>query len=50
MKTEFEAALQFHHKQTGVLDYYNKPSEVCQIVIRDPQCLFNWVDYLVENT
>ena len=51
-ETEFEAALQFLHKQTGVLQYYKlkKPSELFQIVIRDPQCLFSRINHLVEET
>ena len=47
---EFEAALQFLHKQTGVLHYYSEPSDLCQIVIRDPQYLFSRVNCLVEST
>ena len=49
-ETEFKAALQFLHKQTGVLHYYEKPPEFSQIVIRDPQHLFSWVTELVERT
>ena len=48
--TEFEAALQFLHKQTGLLHYYKEPSELSQIVIRDPQHLFSRVNELVERT
>ena len=47
---EFKAALQFLHKQTGVLHYYEKPPELSQIVIRDPQHLFSRVTELVERT
>ena len=47
---EFEAALQFLHKQTGVLHYYKKPPELSQIVIRDPQHLLSRVNLLVEKT
>ena len=47
---EFKAALQFLHKQTGVLYYYNEPSELSQIVIQDPQHLFSRVNQLVEKT
>ena len=47
---EFEAALQFLHKQTGVLHYYTEPSELSNIVIRDPQYLFSRVNQLVEKT
>ena len=46
----FEAALQFLHKQTGVLQYYQKPSELNHIVIRDPQHLLSRVSQLVEET
>ena len=46
----FEAALQFLHKQTGILHYYKELSELNQIVIRDPQHLFNRVNQLVEKT
>jgi len=46
----FEAALQFLHKQTGVLYYYEKPLELSQIVIRDPQYLLSKVNQLVERT
>ena len=46
----FEAALQFLHKQTGLLQYYKKPSELSHIVIRDPQHLFSRVSQLVEKT
>ena len=49
-ETEFKAALQFLHKQTGVLHYYEKPPELSQIVIRDPQHLFSRVTELVERT
>ena len=48
--TEFEAALQFLHKQTGVLHYYTEPSDLNQIVIRDPQYVFSMVNQLVERT
>ena len=47
---EFEAALQFLHKQTGILHYYREPFELRQIVIRNPQHLFNRVNHLVEKT
>ena len=47
---EFEAALQFLHKQTGVLQYYMKPPELSEIVIKDPQHLFSRVSHLVEQT
>ena len=47
---EFEAALQFLHKQTGVLHYYVGLPELSQIVIRDPQHLFSRVNQLIENT
>ena len=47
---EFEAALNFLHKQTGVLHYYKEPSELSQIVIKDPQHLFSRVNQLVEET
>ena len=48
----FEAALQFLHKQTGVLHYYKEEElpELSQIVIRDPQHLFNRVNQLIERT
>ena len=46
----FEAALQFLHKQTGLLQYYKKPSELSHIVIRHPQHLFSRVSQLVEKT
>ena len=49
-ETEFKGALQFLHKQTGVLHYYEKPPELSQIVIRDPQHLFSRVTELVERT
>ena len=49
-ESEFEAALQFLHKQTGVLHYYEGLSELSQIVIRDPQHLFSRVNQLVEKT
>ena len=49
-ETEFKAALQFLHKQTGVLHYYEEPPELSQIVIRDPQHLFSRVTELVERT
>ena len=46
----FEAALQFLHKQTGVLYYYKQPSELSRIVICDPQHLLSKVNKLVERT
>jgi len=49
-ETEFEAALQFLHKQTGVLHYYMGLPKLSQIVIRDPQHLFTRVSQLVEET
>ena len=49
-ETEFEAALQFLHKQTGILHYYQEPFELRQIVMRNPQHLFNRVNHLVEKT
>ena len=49
-KSEFEAALQFIHRQTGVLHYYTEPHELSQIVIQDPQHLFSRVNQLVERT
>ena len=49
-ETKFEAALQFLHKQTGILHYYQEPVELRQIVIRNPQHLFNRVNHLVEKT
>ena len=49
-ETEFEAALQFLHRQTGVLHYYKEPPELNQIVIKDPQYLFSRVNQLVEET
>ena len=49
-ETEFEAALQFLHRQTGVLHYYKEPPELSQIVIKDPQYLFSRVNELVEET
>ena len=48
--SDFEAALQFLHKQTGTLHYYNVSSELSQIVIRNPQHLFSRVNELVEKT
>ena len=48
--SEFEAALQFLHKQSGVLHYYMEPSELNQIVLRNPQHLFSRVNELVEKT
>ena len=47
-ETELEAALQFLHKQTGMLHYYKETSELSQIVLRNPQHLFNRVNHLVE--
>ena len=47
---EFEAALQFLHRQTGILHYYKEPSELSQIVVRNPQYLFSRVNHLVEKT
>ena len=47
---EFEAALQFLHRQTGIPHYYKEPSELSQIVVRDPQYLFSRVNHLVEET
>ena len=47
---EFEVALQFLHRQTGILHYYKDPSELSQIVVRDPQYLFFRVNHLVEKT
>ena len=47
---DFEAALQFLHRQTGILHYYKEPSELSQIVVRDPQYLFSRVNHLVEKT
>ena len=49
-ETEFGAALQFLHKQTGILHYYQEPFELRQIVIRNPQHLFSRVNHLVEKT
>ena len=49
-KEDYLAALQFLHKQTGVLHYYNKPSDLSRIVIRDPQHLFSRVNNLVQET
>ena len=49
-ETEFEAALQFLHRQTGVLHYCKEPPELNQIVIKDPQYLFSRVNQLVEKT
>ena len=49
-ETECEAALQFLYKQTGMLRYYKEPSELNQIVIKDPQHLFSRVNQLVEKT
>ena len=49
-ETEFEAALQFLHRQTGVLYYYKEPPELSQIVIKDPQYLCSRVNQLVEKT
>ena len=47
---EFEAALEFLCKQTGMVHYYKEPSELSTIVIRDPQHLFTRVNELVERT
>ena len=47
---EFEAALQFLHRQTGIPHYYKEPYELSQIVVRDPQHLFSRVNHLVEKT
>ena len=47
---DFEAALQFLHRQTGILHYYKEPSELSQIVVRNPQYLFSRVNLLVEKT
>ena len=49
-ESEFEAALQFLHRQTGILHYYKQPSELSQIVLCDPQHLFSRVNCLVEET
>ena len=49
-ESEFEGALQFLFKQTGVLHYYVGLPELSQIVIRDPQHLFSRVNQLVEKT
>ena len=46
----FEEALEFLHKQTGVLHYYKEPPELSRIVVRDPQHLFSRVNHLVEGT
>ena len=48
--TQFEAALQFLHEQSGVLHYYKEPPELSQIVIKDPQHLLSRVNQLVEKT
>ena len=47
---EFEAALQFLHKQTGILHYYKEPSELDQIVVCDPQHLLSRLNHLVVKT
>ena len=47
---DYLAALQFLQKQTGLLYYYKEPSELSQIVIRDPQHLFSRVSKLVQET
>ena len=47
---EFEVALQFLHKQTGILHYYKEPPELNQLVIQDPQHLFSRVNRIVERT
>ena len=47
---EFKAALQFLHKQTGVLHYYQEPTELNQIVVCDPQHLLSRLNHLVEKT
>jgi len=47
---EFEAALQFLHKQTGILHHYMEPRELSTIVIQNPQHLFSRVNQLVERT
>ena len=49
-ESEFEAALQFLHRKTGILHYYKEPSELSQIVVHDPQYLFSRVHHLVEET
>ena len=49
-KREFEAALQFLHRKTGILHYHKQPSELNQIVVRDPQHLLSRVHHLVEET
>ena len=49
-ESQFEAALQFLRKQTGMLHYYKEPSELSQIVIKDPQYLLSRVNQLVEKT
>ena len=49
-KKDYQAALQFLHKQTGLLHYYKQPSDLNQIVIRDPQHLFGRVSKLVQET
>ena len=47
---EFEAALQFLHRKTGILHYYKEPSELSHIVVCDPQHLFSRVNRLVVET
>ena len=47
---KFEAALQFLHRQTGIPHYYKESYELSQVVVRDPQYLFNRVNHLVEET
>ena len=49
-RIEFEVALQFLHKQTGILHYYKELPELNQLVIRDPQHLFSRVNRIVERT
>ena len=49
-ESEFEAALQFLHKQTGIIHYYKELSELNQIVVCDPQHLLSRLNHLVVKT
>ena len=43
-------ALTFLHTKLGVVRYFGKIPELCEIVIRDPQILFDKISNLISNT
>ena len=49
-KEEVSAALKFFHSNVGVIRHFSEVPDLCDVVIKEPQLLFNIVTELVVDT